>query len=48
MEDLKAEKMELERDNSKLLSKIRQLDAQLITVKQERDRLLEISSDLKV
>lgn len=48
VEDLKSEKASSERDNTKLLSKIRQMDGQITSLKQERERLLEVSSDLKV
>lgn len=48
MEDLKSDKASSERENSKLLAKIRQMDAQLVSIKQERDRLLDVSSDLKI
>jgi len=48
LEDLKAEKMAFERENAKLQARVRQLETQIETTKQERDRLLEISSDLKV
>lgn len=48
VEDLKSEKAHSERENAKLLAKIRQMDAQLVSIKQERDRLLELSSDLKI
>ena len=48
VEDLKSDKASSERENSKLLAKIRQMDAQLVSIKQERDRLLDVSSDLKI
>ena len=47
-EDLKAEKLATERENTKLMAKIRQLETQIDVLTQERDRLIEISSNLKV
>ena len=48
IEDLKSEKANSERENTKLLAKIRIMDGQITSLKKERERLLEISSDLKV
>ena len=48
LEDVKAEKLALERENVRVLARLRQLETQLSQITQERDRLIEISSDLKV
>jgi len=40
--------MAADRDNSKMLARLKQMDVQIFSIKQERDRLLEISSDLKI
>ena len=48
VEDLKAELSSKERELSAVLSKNRGFENQVNTLRHERDRLLEVSSDLKV
>ena len=48
VEDLKAELSGKEREIAQLMSKNRALDNQINSLRHERDRLLEVSSDLKV
>ena len=48
VEDLKSDRASSERENTKLQAKIRQMEAQILSIKQERDRLLNISSELKI
>ena len=48
VEDLKSERASSERENTKMQAKIRQMETQILSIKQERDRLLAISSDLKI
>ena len=48
VEDLRAELASKERDLSSFMSKNRGLENQISALKHERDRLLEVSSDLKV
>ena len=48
VEDLKSDRASSERENTKLQAKIRQMESQILSIKQERDRLLTISSDLKI
>ena len=40
--------MASDRENAKMLARLKQMDVQIFSIKQERDRLLEISSDLKI
>jgi hypothetical protein len=47
-EELKMEVLKKESDISALLTRNRALEAQLITLRQERDRLIDVSSELKI
>lgn len=47
-EELKMDVMKKETDISALITRNRSLEAQLVQLRQERDRLLDVSSDLKI
>jgi hypothetical protein len=47
-EELKVELLRKETDMSALLTRNRALETQLVQLRHERDRLIEVSSDLKI